>query len=202
MIRLFKPSLWIMSGSVVFAMISFGVIAWIGLLNPLIWIPILIIIIASVISQVSREKYLYNDAERKKELSEKIRDYDRYVLRVRNVLRNNGIDTPEKITKLKTECETVLKTNQEKFTIINNKIFDMFIGVPLGALIASIIYADSTTAQTEIAVLIFLGLIILAIVTIARLINYYSEGYSKDKYLLDALNELDYSEEVLDAHIH
>ena len=29
----------------------------------------------------------------------------------------------------------------------------------------------------------------------------YSEGYFKDKYLLDAINELDYSDKALNRHI-
>lgn len=123
-------------------------------------------------------------------------NYEQYITDVRNILLKHGIDTPEKVMKLKTECETTLKVREDKYIKINSKIIDMFIGVPLGALIASIIYADSDTVPTAIGALILIGLTILGVAKLIKTISYYSEGYFKDKYLLDTINELDYSEKA------
>ena len=202
MARLFKLPFWIMLGSLLIATISLLIIEILNIKSPFICIPIIVIVLVSVLSQISREKYLYNDSARANELSEKIQDYEQYVSGVWDILRNHGIDTPENVMKLKTECETTLKMHEDKFTKINSRIVDMLIGVPLGALIASIIYADSAAVPEAIGGIILFGLITLAIIKLIRSINYYSEGYFKDKYLLDAINELDYSEKTLDRHVH
>jgi hypothetical protein len=147
-----------------------------------------------VLIQIPREKHFYNDSARSNELDEKMKDYNQYVSSIWAILQNHGIDMPGKLMKLKTECETTLKMREDRFSKINSKIVDMLIGVPLGALIASIICTDSDAVPVAIGALILIGLAILGVVKLIRYINYYSEGYFKDKYLLDAINELDYSE--------
>jgi F0F1-type ATP synthase assembly protein I len=154
-----------------------------------------------VLSQVPREKYLYNDSAREIELSKVNQSYSEYVSSIWNILQNHGVDTPEKLLKLKAECEAALKIREDRFTKINNKIVDMLIGVPLGALIASIIYANSNAAPIAIGVVILIGIIILGVVKLFKSIEYYSEGYFKDKYLLDAINELNYSEKIPERQI-
>lgn len=202
MVRLFKLPYWIMLAVLLISIIALFIIMILDSKSLIIWIPIIIIVLVSVLSQISREKNLYDDSARANELSEKMQDYDQYVSHVWDILRNHGIDTPDKVMKLKIECETTLKMREDKFTKINNKIIDMLIGVPLGAFIASIIYADSDAIPIAIGALILIGLIILGVVKLIRSINYYSEGYFKDKYLLDAINEVHYSEKALVRHIH
>ncbi|MDF2503028.1 hypothetical protein [Clostridium sp.] len=151
-----------------------------------------IIVMVLLFSQISRERYLYNESERANELSQKMQGYEQYVSEVWKILQDCSIDTPEKVQNLKTECEKTLKIREDKFMKINSKIVDMLIGVPLGALIASLIYADSKAAPITIGTIILGGLAILGILKLVYLISYYSEGYFKDKYLLEALSELDY----------
>lgn len=68
----------------------------------------------------------------------------------------------------------------------------MLIRVPLGALIASTIYADTKTQNEGIAFILFIGSIFLIIVQISKVLQYYTDANFKDKYLLDVLNELSY----------
>ena len=194
MSRLFKLPYWIMLCVLLLAIISLAIIAIINYKSPFVWIPIITIVLVSILSQIPREKYLYNIPARANELSEQMQYYEQYISDIWNILRNHGIDTSEKVFKLKAECETTLRAHEDKFVKINSKIADMLIGIPLGALIASIIYADNTAVPTGIGALIIIGLIILGVVKLLRSLNYYSEGYFKDKYLLDAINELYYSD--------
>ena len=68
----------------------------------------------------------------------------------------------------------------------------MLIGVPLGALIASTIYADTKTQNDGIALILSLGVILFIIIKIAKIVQYYTDANFKDKYLLNVLNELCY----------
>ena len=192
--RLFKRPIWIMLGILLVAIIFTLIIVIYNLNTHLLWIPSFLIVLISFSSQIIRERYFYNDSIRVNELSKKNHNYEQYVSDVWDILRTYGIDTPDKVKLLKTECETLLKSREDKYTTINNKIIDILIGVPLGALIASIIYADHNAVPIAIGVLILVGLAVLGVVKLIRFINYYSEGYFKDRYLLDAVSELNYSE--------
>lgn len=126
------------------------------------------------------------------ELSKNRNDYKQYVSEIKITLQEHGINTPEKLEKLKAECDKELKMHEDIFTKINSKIVDMLIGVPLGSLIASLIYADSNAVSIAIGTLIIVGIAILFALRLVNKLFYYSEGYFKDKYLMAAINELDY----------
>lgn len=192
MMRLFKLPFWIMLGLLVITFISLVVTTIFSPNSPFVLLHMIIIVLILLLSQIPRERYFYNELERANELSQKMQGYEQYISKVWNILQDCGIDTPEKVQNLKTECEKTLKMREDKFVNINSKIVDMLIGVPLGALIASLIYADKKAAPIAIGTIILGGLAILGILKLVYLISYYSEGYFKDKYLLEALNELDY----------
>ncbi len=196
MIRLFRLPYWIMLGVLLLAIFILVIISIINYRSPYVFIPVIMIVLVSIFSQIPREKYLFNLSARADELSEQMQYYEQYISDIWSILRDYGINSSEKVMKLKTECEIALKIHEDKFTRINSKIADMLIGVPLGALIASIIYADSDVVPIGIGVLILIGLIVIGVVKLIRSISYYSEGYFKDKYLLDAINELEYSENI------
>ncbi len=192
MVKLFKLPFWIMFGALIITLIGFIVVEIFYPESPFIWVLSSLIFIIYLLSQIPREKYLYKESARANELAEKKHDYEQYLVEVCEIFRNNGIDDSKKFMKLKIECETTIKMREDKFTKINTKFVDMFIGVPLGALIASIIYSDSRAVTAEIGTIILVGFAILGFIKLINLINYYSEGYFKDKYLLDAINELEY----------
>jgi hypothetical protein len=202
MIRLFKLPYWIMLGGLFIASIFLIIIGLQSPQSPFIWIPIIIIVLVYIVSQIPREKYLYKDSARSDEVSEKMKNYEQYICDVWNILHKHGINTPEKLNTLKIECEKTLKIREEKFDKINSKLSEMLIGVPLGALIASIIYAGSDAIPVTIGAIVLIGIIVLGVIKLIKSINYYSEGYFKDKYLLDAINELIYSEKDMYSHIH
>ena len=194
MVRLFKRPYWFMLGGMLLSIVAFIGTVICAPNSPFMIISVLTIVLLSILSQIPREKHLYNNSVRTGELSRQMEYYEQYIKDIWMILHKYDINAPEKVKALKTECETVLKAREDKYSKISGKVVDMLIGVPLGALIASIMYADNNTIPTAIVALIVLGFMSLGCVKIIRSINFYSEGYFKDKCLLDALEELDYSE--------
>lgn len=200
MARLFKRSAWIMLGCLFLAGILMIIAIFIH--NILFAIAYTVIIIGvSVLLEILPEKYLYNISERGIELSEKKQHYVECIKAVHRILIEHDINTYKKLEKLKLECESILKAWETNFSKTNSKVIDMFIGVPLGALIASIIYANSNAVIGSIVFVILTGIIVLEAVKLIKFINYYSEGHFKDKYLLNAINELDYSDIKFDDNV-
>ena len=192
MTRLFKAPYLILSLLSFFALMILCLFLMFNPHSLYIIIPMLAILIIMVILQIPREKYLYHNAARAEELSGIMHNYEQYISSVQDILQSYGINTHQKVLALKAECESTLKSRDEKFNKWNNKILDMLIGVPIGALIASIMYADSKAIPSAILVIIIIGIAIFAILQGIRLFNRYSDGYFKDKYLLDVISELDY----------
>ena len=193
MVRLFKLSLWVLLVTLIVATIVMFILI---ILKPgTFWflITIFLLICVSIISQVLREKYLYHEFVREEELEKLHEDYEQYVNDISKILDKHGVIGEKKIIQLKCECEAALKVHNQKYNKIGNKIFDMLIGVPLGALIASAIYAESSVNTKSVIIIIFAGIIFAAFNKIIQYLYFYTEGYFKDKYMLDILNELNYS---------
>lgn len=196
MAKLFKRRYLIMLSLLLMSMILYIITYIIKPNSPFMLIPMIFTILIVILISVQREKQIYNESVRAQEISELEKNYAEYVLFVLKTLTSYGIDTPEKLKKLKAECEETLRKHEGKIVKINSKIFDMLIGVPLGALIASIIYSNSNTIPVAIVVIIIIGIAVLGLIRLIGFIEFYSEGYFKDRYLLDAINELDYYEKA------
>lgn len=190
--RLFKPPIWIILAVVILSLI-FSL--WIMLFKHnymLILIPYLIIVLAPLILEILHEDKVYYMEVRDKEIQTKKSEYNEYINNVKEILTKLEINTPAKIEMLKKECDEALNKRNNKFSNLNNRIIDMLIVVPLGALIASYIYADNETHSEGIAMILFIGLLLLFFNQVARLWQYYMDANFKDRYLLDVLNELSY----------
>lgn len=194
MVKLFKAPYLIMLVLLFLSIISYLILIIFFPNSPLLYVLIPTMVILPLLSQISREEYLYNVLARQEELTEMSVQYTQYIIEIKMTLRNHGIDTPEKVLHLKHECETSLNIRDEKYNKLSSKTIDMLIGVPLGALIASIIKADNHIVPIAIGSIILMGIAISGFVKLIQSIGYYSEGFFKDKYLLDTLNELDYSD--------
>lgn len=72
-------------------------------------------------------------------------------------------------------------------------VWDFFIGIPAGALLSAIMYKGGDTLIGGTTAILISGAIFLGIVKLCERVSFYTEGYLKDKNLLNALNELDYS---------
>lgn len=194
MVKLFKRQYFILVALLLLSMIFLSIFFILYPNSPYVLIPMALVLLIIILISILREKHIYNESVRAQEISEIEKNYEDYVLNVLSTLSSYGINTPEKLQKLKEECKAELKKYEEKLGRVNSKIFDMLIGVPLGALIASIIYSNSNTIPVAIVTIIIIGLALLGLTRLIGYIEYYSEGYFKDKYLLDAINELDYYE--------
>ena len=203
MVRVFKWPYWIML--VILLLATFAILP-IGIFvtrpitkNCFVFVCAAIIIGVAIFMQVCREKHLYNESVRADEWDQVIEHYAEYVTDVRKILLYYKIDTPEKLAKLQAEGKAALTRHENGFIKLNSKIFDMLIGVPLGVLISSMIYENSNALPTVITSFIILGSFILGLVVSFKHIIYYTQGYFKDQYLLNAINELEYAEKELSS---
>ncbi|MFT3983754.1 MAG: hypothetical protein QM697_07590 [Lachnospiraceae bacterium] len=199
MVRLFKCSLWVMLGLMVVSLIWMIVLLISNPATPFIFFPISLIIVISILIQIPKEKYLYKESVRKEELEGLYDSYQLYISCIWNILKKHDIDSPQKVLQLKLECETALAAQKERYDKIGSKIYDTLIGVPLGALIASIIYTGSDVILTAIVWVVFIGIALAGFNKVIQAVYFYTDGYFKDKYLLDILNELNYSQKMYDT---
>lgn len=184
---------WIILALTSLSLIAFITITILPINNLWLLIPVVIVIASAIISEVYTDKN-YNKEARAKELSERYIAYEEYITSIKEMLEKNKINTDQKIQFLKEECTKVLERHEQKYLSVRSRIYDMLIGVPLGALISSLIYKSEETLINEILYIIIIGILIICLSRIIKLIRFYSDGYFKDRYLLNALNEIQYSE--------
>lgn len=158
----------------------------------LLSIPVVIIFGCAILIELFSDK-LYKPLGRKEVLKKQDEQYDKYIDRIHNILNKHGINSTKKRALLKKECEDNLIRHEEKFKIVNGKTFETLIGVPLGALISSLIYKNDNALIGQILGIIIWGLFLILLLRIIKRIIYFSDGYFKDKYLMDILNEFEYS---------
>lgn len=94
--------------------------------------------------------------------------------------------------KSSTEPPQIVQTVQN--SLIDRKLYfiELFIGIPIGALISSLVDKNDVLLPTKIILVLMLGISIYVIITTAKYISYYTEWYRKDQRLLDAVMEMEY----------
>ncbi len=190
--KLFKTFHWVMFVLLILLLISIVVITVCPINNLWGMIPMSFIWLCAIIVEYKFDPLLDKNA-RKNELEKHNDAYTEYVNQIQTVLLNNGIDTASKRNLLKKECKLALEKHESKYTFANSKVFDGLIGVPIGALISSLIHKDGDALINEIMAVIFIGIICIVFVKLFKKISFYSDGYLKDKQMLDALQEIEYS---------
>ena len=140
---------------------------------------------------------MYNPLERKREIEEHSANLEVYIENIQTTLSGYGIITKDQRDVLRKECEQQLSIHSTTYKSVSSKVFDMLVGVPLGAFISALIYKSESTdiVISQLFVVVILGLMIIGISNILKKITYYSDGHFKDQYLLDVLNELEYLSE-------
>lgn len=130
--KLFTPFYWIVFICVIF-IICVSIILSLFISNKLlISISLCILIVLLNIWELWAEK-LYNNHVRKK-LRNINKCYEKYLKKIYEIFKSNGITNKEQLAFLKKECQFVFIKRENKFKILNNKIFEIFIGIPIGAL--------------------------------------------------------------------
>lgn len=189
--KLFKLKSWLIFISMIICLILMGVLALYLPNKGWYFIPLIVLIILSIISEVQGES-LYNSAERKKEIDKQDKCYEEYVKNIITVLNSNGLYKKEQWGQLKEECKLKLESHESSYKSIGNQVYNLLIGVPFGALISSLIYKNIDAVFKSIIGIISLGIIGMLIVKFIKKITFYTDGYFKDEYLMSALCELDY----------
>ena len=99
--RLFKLPIWIMMFFVICSLISIALILIFKFNTMLIYIPYFVIALASFVLEIPREDKIYHMKERNKEIRIKENEYEEYINNVREILTELGVNTPNKIEKLR-----------------------------------------------------------------------------------------------------
>ena len=155
-------------------------------------VPIGVILVIIILSEIFSDR-LYNPIERKKEIKKQDESYRTYIETVKKILEQNGIDNRDKLLLIKEECEKNLSQHNNTYNNIIGKIYNVLIGVPIGALIALIIYGDNAAVESIVALILF-GIMLILVAAALKKLMFYANGYFKDKCLLEALKELEYSD--------
>ncbi len=189
--ELFKPFHWIVFSLMIASLIAIIIIS-IFVTNKL-WnaVPLLIIILLTDLWDYKAEKF-YNKDARKKELISIDCDYENYLKSIYEILQNNGIESEKELNILIDECSKVLEKRDNRFQFIKSKAYEIFLGIPIGALITSLINQNSEKIPPQIVTVLLLGLLIYPIFSFAKFVLNYADGYQKDQSLLKALNEMKY----------
>lgn len=189
--ELYKPFHWIVFGLMIGSLIAIIVIS-IFVTNKL-WntVPLLIIILLTDLWECKAEK-LYNKDARKKELMSIDCDYENYLKSIYKILQNNGIKSERELNILIDECNEWLEKRDNKFRFLKRKVFEICLGIPIGALITSLMNQNSEDISTQTVAMLLLGLIIYALFSFVKFLSDYADGYPKDQNLLKALNEMKY----------
>lgn len=192
--KLFKWSYWAILICIPIFLIA-GLTLLFSLPNTLFWIiPLALITILSVIVEYKSES-MYNPSERKKEIDSNNEYYNSYIEKIIKIFESHGIVNSTQRKALKDECSKILMSNEKRYNIVNSKIYDILIGVPLGALISSLIYKNDETLPEQIICIIVIGTLGLLITKVIKKLFYFSDGHFKDRFLLNILNELEYCDD-------
>ena len=191
-IRLYRLPYIIILALLLASIISAIIMILLGSSDIFILIPMTLFIFANVLFEVPHEDKIYNISEREQEIAKRIDDYNEYIRIANDVLKKHGINTSEKFELLKNECISHIDRYKNRFSDLNSKIVDMFIGVPLGALIAIVMEDNNETRIKSIFTVIIIGSSFYMIVKVISVILGISETVFKDKYLLYVLCDLEY----------
>lgn len=191
-IHLFKPLNWTLFSISVAMLIVMAVIVFSKINDWWAVIPAAVLFVVMLIGEYSFDRFLDKNA-REEELQSLSEEYGKYINSIHDVLISHGIDNEKKRNLLKAECEASLESHTSKYKLFGSGIFEQLIGVPVGALISSIIYKNSDAIVPQIIVVIVLGALIIGVIKLIKFFKYYADGYLKDEKLLDALEEIEYS---------
>lgn len=194
MLKVWNRSYWASLIGMLFCLVTEIVLSII--LQNKLWgmIPLGVEMVLLVVIEVRSDK-MYNPPERKKELDDDKKKYEKYVENIKKTLDACGIRTSRLRVILREECVAELEKYNKSYSFISDHVIEMFIGVPLGALISSLIFIDKQAVVDHIAVLVMLGVMIIVFIKVAKKMAFFWNGYFKDQYLLKALKELEYCEE-------
>lgn len=192
--RLFKWYAWVIMALLLVSMIAFIILVYVFPGKPYYLIPCAAAFTVTAIWEFHSER-IYNAGERYRELEEVKHNYLQYIRNVKGVLDSCGIDSREKLDALKKECNARLDSHTKPYKSVSSTTYNMLVSVPLGAVVSSIIYRNSgDTAVAQIVGLLMFGLMIIGICKGFKALSFYADGYFKDRYLLEVLNELDYTD--------
>lgn len=190
--KLFSVFHWTILVLMILSLIAFAFLALSPINDLFALIPVAVVYFCSFIYE-AKGSSLLNPEAKQEEIEKHDKAYSEYIDKVKEILDKYSINTKEKRELLRNECETVLESYEKKFDNPKERIIDIAIAVPIGAFISSLIKKDSDTIVPVVFAVIIIGIMIVCILQVFKKLYFYSEGYFKDRQLLNALTEVEYS---------
>lgn len=164
--------------------------------NPLYILGFLVVsVVLMTVDEIIGEKR-YNTSARAEELRENRVVYDAYIQEIKDILQRCNIDTEKKRDLLKAECRERVDKQNKPWSMMNTRIYDVFIGIPIGSLITVFMTQENTQITIPGITIVFVGIVMIVFSKLINKVLYYAQGNFKDQYLLDVLNEIEYSESI------
>lgn len=190
--NVFSFRFWIPFGISVIAIIAVIVLVFLDLYTWCL-IPFCVILLIYTILDWLGEK-IYNVIPRKAELKTQKENYQNYINKIQEILKNCGIETSEQIDCLKVEASEIISKFETRFDSVKVKISDLAFAIPLGALFESFWSSRTDVNQMGIIFFIICGLLVFSVMSIIRSVYIHFNKIQKDYYLRQVLYEICYLE--------
>lgn len=195
--ELFTGLQWVLFYSTIISLFSLATLLLLVSYNiiSIIWVMIPLCIIVGVLALVEclPERKLYKLETRKKYIEEDKATLNSRLKEVAEIIKRNGVKG-DSLPLLKDECENKLTKMKNRTDSIIKFLMNVLVSAPLTAVIIMILDQDKKVNTQAVAFIASLVLLASGLVKLYSPVYYIINGSVKDQCLLDAINDLEYTE--------
>ena len=195
--ELFTGLQWVLFYSTIISLFSLATLLLLVSYNiiSIIWMMIPLCIIVGVLALVEclPERKLYKLETRKKYIEEDKATLNSRLKEVAEIIKRNGVKG-DSLPLLKDECENKLTKMKNRTDSIIKFLMNVLVSAPLTAVIIMILDQDKKVNTQAVAFIASLVLLASGLVKLYSPVYYIINGSVKDQCLLDAINDLEYTE--------
>ena len=195
--ELFTGLQWVLFYSTIISLFSLATLLLLVSYNiiSIIWemIPLCIIVGVLALVECLPERKLYKLETRKKYIEEDKATLNSRLKEVAEIIKRNGVKG-DSLPLLKDECENKLTKMKNRTDSIIKFLMNVLVSAPLTAVIIMILDQDKKVNTQAVAFIASLVLLASGLVKLYSPVYYIINGSVKDQCLLDAINELEYTE--------
>lgn len=195
--ELFTGLQWVLFYSTIISLFSLATLLLLVSYNiiSIIWemIPLCIIVGVLALVECLPERKLYKLETRKKYIEEDKATLNSRLKEVAEIIKRNGVKG-DSLPLLKDECENKLTKMKNRTDSIIKFLMNVLVSAPLTAVIIMILDQDKKVNTQAVAFIASLVLLASGLVKLYSPVYYIINGSVKDQCLLDAINDLEYTE--------
>lgn len=194
---LFTGLQWVLFYSTIFSIFCLAVLLPLSSYNiiSILWmiIPLCIIVGDLILVECLPERLLYKMEARRKSIQEDKITLNSRLKEVAEIIRRNGVKG-ESLPLLKDECENKLNKLKNRTDSIIRFLIKGLVLTPFAAFILMILDPEKKVDIQALAFFAALGLLASGLVKLYSPVYYIMNGSFKDQCLLDAINDLEYTD--------